>query len=189
MGVRTVFLIRHGEYRKRGEWGELGPPLTARGRKQARRTAKELEKYDVDCIHASSLLRTQQTAEEIADVLGVTQVRYHKMLWEGYPTPIPGQKYEPEVRDHIRKQGKRIDNAFARFFRPSEKDSVEVIVAHGNVIRYFALRAVGARANRWFFMGTHCAGITRVVVVPTGEMILVSFNEFSHLPKNLRTLL
>lgn len=46
-------------------------PLTLAGKKQATETAKKLKTKNIDLIFASPLLRTKQTAEIVAKVLGI----------------------------------------------------------------------------------------------------------------------
>jgi probable phosphoglycerate mutase len=73
-GPATVFLARHGET----EWnvlgrrqGQLDSPLTALGRDQALSQGRLLVGEGVDLLLSSPLGRARETAEIMADVLGV----------------------------------------------------------------------------------------------------------------------
>ncbi|MHC5038056.1 MAG: histidine phosphatase family protein [Planctomycetota bacterium] len=187
MGVRCIYLVRHGDYLKKGKWGTLGPPLTLVGRKQAMRVAKRLSRQPIKIIHASTMIRARETADIIAKELSDVPVKYHNLLWEGAPTPIPGYRTEPEYRPLIAKTKKRMDRVYEKYFRPSRSNRFEILVGHGNLIRYLVLRSLGTSGKRWYFMGIHCCGISCVVVLPSEEKFLISFNETGHLPKSLLT--
>lgn len=69
-------LVRHGEtaYNREGRFqgADSDPPLTARGREQARAVADELEGVDFDALYTSDLLRAIETAQVLAEAVGVT---------------------------------------------------------------------------------------------------------------------
>lgn len=73
--MSTVLLVRHGEstWNRQGRvQGWAATTLTDRGRDQARTLAAHLqERYAVDRVIASDLLRAQETAREIAGTVGV----------------------------------------------------------------------------------------------------------------------
>ncbi len=83
--LKELFLIRHGEAEHlvrnlTGGWTDV--PLTELGREQARRTGlrlKELLGAGSFAFYCSDLLRTQQTASIIADVLGQGAVVSHHL--------------------------------------------------------------------------------------------------------------
>ncbi len=90
-GVEVVF-IRHGE----PDWapGDISvddPVLTERGHEQARLAAASLRGLEVDELLVSPLVRAQQTAAPIADVLGMEPVTLPWLAeisagnWEGTP--------------------------------------------------------------------------------------------------------
>ena len=69
-----IYLVRHGETiltsdRKFSGTGEPNPPLTIEGRAQAVAVAAEVAKFTPEVLIASPLLRTTQTAQEIAAVV------------------------------------------------------------------------------------------------------------------------
>jgi len=70
-----LLLVRHGqsEWNAVGRWqGQADPPLTDLGRAQARAAARAIG--GVDAVFASDLLRARQTADVIAEHLGVGPV-------------------------------------------------------------------------------------------------------------------
>ncbi len=74
MDARRVLLIRHGEstWNAAGRWQGWGdPPLSARGREQATILAGRLADRAVSRLVSSDLSRAVQTAEILAEALGV----------------------------------------------------------------------------------------------------------------------
>ncbi|MBI2042182.1 MAG: isoleucine--tRNA ligase [Candidatus Nealsonbacteria bacterium] len=81
------FVVRHGEScrQKNGKaicWPEkIRCPLTASGKKEAKKTAFELKQEGINVIYSSDLLRAKQTAEIIAKELGL-KIIFDKRLRE-----------------------------------------------------------------------------------------------------------
>lgn len=70
-----VYVVRHGEAEgnKEGRFlGQVDPPLTDRGRKQAHRQGAALKGLGIARILSSDLLRAHTTASIIAEALGLT---------------------------------------------------------------------------------------------------------------------
>jgi len=65
----TVILVRHAE--KGGDPGDRDPELNDLGRMRARTLAHVLGELDIDAIYSTPFLRTRNTAQPIADQLGV----------------------------------------------------------------------------------------------------------------------
>jgi broad specificity phosphatase PhoE len=84
-----------------------------------------------------------------------------------------------------------MDAAFARYFkRPRSGERHELLVAHGNIIRYFVRRALGDPIAKWLRMNITQCGLTVIVVGPRrGRVVLMSFNDVGHLPPKMRTFL
>ena len=74
MSLRLYFL-RHGQAGNRHKWqgDDSARPLTARGRQRMKREAAAIRKMDLrlDLILTSPLARAQQTAEIVAETLGL----------------------------------------------------------------------------------------------------------------------
>lgn len=69
-----VSLVRHAEseWNATGRWqGHADPPLSARGAEQARELAARLTGQPASLLLCSDLLRARQTAEPLAEALGV----------------------------------------------------------------------------------------------------------------------
>jgi broad specificity phosphatase PhoE len=72
--VTTILLARHGETdwnRERRFQGHADPPLNELGRRQARELAESLADSGVVAVYASPLARARETAEIVAEMLGL----------------------------------------------------------------------------------------------------------------------
>lgn len=80
-----VLLLRHGQSTWNAErrWqGSADPPLSPHGEEQARAAATQLGGFDLSVVMASGLRRARRTAELIADVLVLGEVRLVDALRE-----------------------------------------------------------------------------------------------------------
>ncbi len=179
MGTRNLVFLRHGQYdaESRGE-------LTALGREQARLSARYLEGLRFDLIWSSTLPRAKETAQIVAGHLGGMRVRHTGLLREGLYTQVEGYEVPASER---REDCARADAAYAKIVRPSRRERTELVVCHGNLIRYLMCRALHTPVAKWVRMTTSHCGLTRVIVRDTGAVRVVSYNETSHLPMKLVT--
>jgi broad specificity phosphatase PhoE len=90
MGIKTLYLVRHGQYHTEKGAAKHGK-LTALGRRQAKRAGKRLASIDLHVMHHSDMVRAAETAQIIASALGtVIPIRSSQLLREGVPTlPCP----------------------------------------------------------------------------------------------------
>lgn len=75
--MTKLVLIRHGQtdWNATGRWqGQADPALNEVGREQARQTARELRAQKIDTLISSDLRRARETAEIIAEELGLRVV-------------------------------------------------------------------------------------------------------------------
>jgi serine/threonine-protein phosphatase PGAM5 len=191
MALRIITLIRHGQYNQIYEPDERGGSLTRTGELQAALVGQRLKEFPPSAIYASPLRRAQETATIVAKVLELP-IETVSDLAEVIPV-IPLED-EAAIQRHladrdeeaILEEKARADAAYARFFRPPlEEEEHIALVCHGNIIRYFACRAMGAPVERWTSMETFHASISRCWVERDGRTRLVSLNELGHLPFNL----
>jgi serine/threonine-protein phosphatase PGAM5 len=192
MARRTLYLVRHGQYRLHQR--DLGS-LTHKGEAQSQLTAEALKSLPFSAIYYSPVLRATQTAEIIAAQLGDAKQIEHEALRECIPS-IP-ERYaayfagtHPDLTaEEVSDCAEKLDAAFRYYFRPSEleHDVYEMLVCHGNVIRYFVSRVLKLHSDGWSNMMINNCGISRVLVDHDGEMYLISHNDIGHLPEELRT--
>ena len=179
MGTRTLVFLRHGQYD-----AENGGALTVLGREQARLAGKYLETFRFDVVWASTLPRAKETAEIVSTHLGGMKVRHTGLLREGLYTKVEGYDIPASER---RADRARADAAYAKIVRTSRSERLELVVCHGNLIRYIMCRALHAPVLKWLRMTTSHCGLSRVLVRDTGAVRVMSYNETSHLPMKLVT--
>lgn len=179
MGSRLLVLLRHGQYdaEDRGQ-------LTPLGREQARLAAKYLQSLRIDAMWASTLPRAKETADIVAETLTHLRPKHTRLLREGLYTKVEGYVVPADER---REDRERADAAYAKFFRPSRSDRTELLVCHGNLIRYLLCRAMHTPIAKWLRMTTNHCALSRIVVRDTGAVRVVSYNETAHLPIGLVT--
>ena len=178
MADRHLYLIRHGQYDRARESPTLGR-LTPLGRRQARHLAKALRTLPVDVIHHSTLVRAQETAEILGEVIDAPMTR-SSLLREG----LPGMRGKRPIAVQ-RATMERFDRALAKFFKRTRgRDRHELIVCHGNLIRYVMLKALEVDTRAWARIQVPCfCSVTRMTIRGrTGWKILESYGDASHLP-------
>jgi len=114
------------------------------------------------------------------------------LIREGAPcTPEPPiSHWEPEPQEFW-EEGARIEAAFRKYFHRAEpsqdKTSVDVLVCHGNVIRYFVCRALQFDPRAWLRMAVHNGSITILIIRPTGRVSLLELGGAGHFPPDMLT--
>ncbi|KAG8291855.1 hypothetical protein J6590_051761 [Homalodisca vitripennis] len=165
------------------------------GREQALLTGKRLQEFAHKYKHliVSTMTRAKETAALIQESLpNNLKVIHCPLLEEGAPIPPepPVDFYNPSPCEYF-EDGARIEAAFRRYIHradPEQKgDSYEIIVCHGNVIRYFICRALQVPVDAWMRIGIHHASITGIAILPNGRVVLSTINDSGHLPVKLVT--
>ena len=147
-------------------------------------TAKRLSSIPASVIHSSDLMPAVETADLILrrERRGV---RYENILDLReclLPSPNPSDA-PPERIDAGKRQAESVFDAFCA---TSDQDTHDIIVSHGNIIRYLTARVLGD-ANIWCRMRTLNCGITQLEIASDGRMSVVSYNDVGHLPAHLIT--
>jgi serine/threonine-protein phosphatase PGAM5 len=192
MAMKTIYLVRHGQYDPEVETEDgLGSELTSSGMAQAKLTAKRLAAYPITAIHSSSMTRAVQTAKIIAEEHPNQVVKESDSLWELTP-PVPYliMKYVKEISsEKMAAEEMKAEKAFQMYFKPARggDDEYEIIVCHGNIIRYFICRVLKVSVLAWLNFETYNCSINSVEIDEFGNMKLLSYNESGHLPEELKT--
>ena len=181
--IRRVVLIRHGQYDEH----DTGS-LTALGRKQAAHTGHAFVGARVDSMLASTLIRAKETAAIVRESIPHVKLSHSALLCECVPTPLPASLRLGLDPAQIRVDRERADKAWDKVFRPTKASRTDLVVCHGNIIRYFVCRALGVPVKSWVKMQSLHCGISEVSVLPNGETRLASYNDTGHLPRELRTM-
>jgi broad specificity phosphatase PhoE len=187
MGTRTLYLIRHAQY-------ERGTPssneaLTALGRRQAARLARRLSSIEFAGLIHSDLPRAVETADILAHHLPALPRRSTRLLREGIPTipPTLPRALRPH-RAAVARARDRMERAFERFVCSSRAGRNELVVAHGNLIRYLIRRALGDSARDWWRLEIQQCSLS-ILRITSERCALLGFNDVGHLPGSMQTYL
>lgn len=196
MAERFLYLIRHGQYHYHHDLtNQLGGTLTDLGCQQASLAATALRDLPLTSFHCSNLLRAEQTAEIIAEVLPNHLARQSSsMLQETLPcVPIDATEsffehrpqYTPE---RIAQNRERADEAFTHYFtRANSEDEHDLLVCHGNLIRFFVCRVLDVPCETFFKLFINNCGLSIVKIEADGNMWLMGHNSVAHLPPDMQT--
>jgi len=104
--MSDLWFVRHGEsvWNAEGRWqGQADPPLTERGRHQARRAAERLADLGIAVLVASDLGRARETAQIVGAHLGI-EPRFDPALreldvgrWSGHPVAEVARRWPEEL--------------------------------------------------------------------------------------------
>jgi serine/threonine-protein phosphatase PGAM5 len=182
--VRTVYLIRHGAYvADRNADPQLGPGLTPLGIAQARLVAARLNGSGVsfDSMTVSPLQRARDTAAVMHETLSKVPLTQSPLLRECTPT-LP-EAVEGEVARERAACTKQLDQAFAQFLVPAQgAERNDILVAHGNVIRYLTMKALKVDAPVWAALSVAHASLTVIEVRPDGSARVLAVGDSGHIP-------
>jgi serine/threonine-protein phosphatase PGAM5 len=189
--VRTIILIRHGEYEHDEDCDEdVGCGLVVLGRQQARLTGDRLKAMPIafTSIQASAMTRARQTGEIIAERFPGLDLVLQRDIRECTPSTRrndimadlkPGEAAECETN---------LEAAWQRIFVPaSDANEYDIVVCHGNVIRWFATRILEVDPMAWLGMSVANCSLTVVQVRADGSKKLIAFADSGHLPYSMTT--
>lgn len=191
-GIRTVYLVRHGQYDHTDKRDEFtGKGLVPLGIAQARLLAARLKAMPVTftSLTSSSMTRARQTAAVIQRDFPGLELKQTQLICECTP-PTWRQDIMMEVTAAEREECVRnIERFFKEFFVPSPDahDRHDIIVCHGNVIRYIVANVLQVDTMSWLQMSISNCSLTIVRILPDGTMKLDAFSDYGHIPENMRT--
>lgn len=195
-----LFLVRHGESEGNASGivqGRLDFGLTDAGREQARLAAEHLASHPVERLVSSPLRRARETAEVIADRLGLS-VEFDDALQEydmGVVSGLDARQIRERFPDVLAAWQKGIRPRFpgaedradfharvrATLDRLTAIDGPVVAVAHGGVIASICYAVVGADPERRGLFETANCAITEVSRDRAGRLVLARVNDTCHL--------
>jgi serine/threonine-protein phosphatase PGAM5 len=189
--ARTIVLVRHGNYvDDPAADPRLGPHISPIGVAQAHLVGARLAGLPIrfDALYASPLQRARDTAAVIA---GNFPGRHFEVVDDLAECTPPTRRMEitaQEKPEDLASCQTQLDRVFARFFHPAAgHEETDLLVCHGNVIRYLVTRALGVDTTAWLEMSPGHASITRIRVEADGRFKVISVGDVGHLPPNLLT--
>jgi serine/threonine-protein phosphatase PGAM5 len=187
--TRTLYLVRHGAYdADRKVDSDAGPGLTALGIAQARLLAARLGglRGHFEVITSSTMTRAIDTAAVVHETLSEVPVRKSSGLRECTPPTYGKVDGDSEAEQRI--CARRLDEAFRQYFVPSQgAEQRDLLICHGNVIRYFVAKALGVDTRTWPLVTVAHASITVIQITPLGTFRVLSVGDVGHLPPNMQS--
>jgi serine/threonine-protein phosphatase PGAM5 len=182
--TRTIYLIRHGAYDMSEQKGDetTAYGLTPLGIAEARLVATRLRGLPVDftSLISSTLTRARQTADVINQSLPQLKHETDPLLVECRPRTEDDTSAQPNEDE------KQLDQAFAKYFVPgTAPGQCDILVCHGNVIRYLVMKALGVETQAWpNFNVAHCS-MTVIQVNAQGRCSVMAVGDTGHIPPNM----
>lgn len=192
-GTRTIYLIRHGQYDHEDKRApDIGKALVPLGIAQARLIANRLKSLPVtmNSLISSTMTRARQTAMIINKEFPDLELQQSRIIRECTPPTWREDIMDREDPENLEECTDQLETAFSEYFIPSpdNQDRNDIIICHGNVIRYLVTKVLTVDTMSWLQMTTGNCGLTVVQIKPDGSMKLISFNDMGHIPPNLRTV-
>lgn len=201
-----LFLIRHGQStwnREHRIQGQLDPPLSPEGRRQAERVAARLAGRAFAGHYTSDLKRAHETADIIASRVAmppqpnVALREIYLAEWEGLRTVDIADRYPKEWARWVEEPNwdvvpggereadfeARVARAMDELFQRHAHEGV-LVVTHGGVIQVALHRIVGKRSRGLFPFRIQNASIT-LLEDRGGQMVIGGVNDIGHLEAGL----
>jgi len=206
-GTRLL-LLRHGETPlsvQRRFSGRGDPELTDRGLAQARAAAARLSTYDVAAVVSSPLRRARQTAQAVADALGVEMTVDDGFVetdfgdWEGQTFAEIQQQWPAEMSAWLASPdvgppgGESFTATFARVRAARDKlladypGSTVVVVSHVTPIKTLLMDALDAPSTALYRIHLDTASLSSTEWWPDGPAVVRLVNDTGHLGADLTT--
>ena len=189
--ARNLILIRHGHYvADPAADPALGPGLSPLGVAQAHLIGARLAGWPVpfDTLHVSPLQRARDTAATIAADFPGRKFSVLDDLAECTPPTRRSEIVKDEKPEDLAACKAQLDRLFESVFKPAAgSERTEMLVCHGNVIRYMVTRALGVDTAAWLEMSIGHASMTRIRVEADGRFKVIAVGDVGHLPPNMLT--
>jgi broad specificity phosphatase PhoE len=197
-----LFLVRHGQStwnHERRIQGQLDPPLSDEGRRQAARLGKRLAGRTFSALYTSDLKRAAETAQLVGQAVGVVGMPMAELReiylgqWEGLRTEELAERFpeawaswtdEPDWDLVPGGEGSaafeaRVSLALDRLFARHPQDDV-LVVTHGGVIQ-IALHHVVGRPGRGIFPFRIQNTSVSILEKRNGRVVVSGVNDIGHL--------
>lgn len=191
MFKKIIILVRHGQYHSATE--KTLEKLTVLGKRQAKLAGKRLKENKIDKIIHSTMPRAIETASIIKKELAFRgpfeSCDFLRECVPGFPKNLRKKHGYTDVKK-LSQHKRQAEKAFRKYFKIPKKNSIEVLVCHGNIIRYLVCRVLEIDSLKWRQMDIQQCGISIVEVRSKNQKrVLISHNDVGHIPKKDRTFI
>jgi len=191
-GIRTIYLIRHGDYAPQDDSiPDSINVLTPLGIAQARLVSTRLKSMNINfnSLVSSTMTRAMQTSQVIHNNFPEIIFEQSDLIRECTPPTWREDVMAETKSSEMEECVNNLEQAFQKYFIPSpdEKDRNDIIVCHGNVIRYFVTKVLKVDTMSWLQMSISNCSLTIIRILPNGNMKLDAFSDYGHIPENMRT--
>lgn len=182
--MTKILLIRHGDtdYVDEALAGRIDNPLNAEGVHQAEKIANAIKHLPIRGIYTSPLIRTQQTAQPLANLLNLELIIIHELNqvnfgnWQGISyeeliqdpdwksfkenpgsVKIPGGEDSAMVRE-------RVSQAIISLSKQHAGEEVIACFSHGSIIRHTISYFIGLPLNNTNQIQIAPASISTLIV-------------------------
>lgn len=189
--ARVIYLVRHGHYDSDPNADpDRGPGISTLGVVQSRLLGARLARlpFAFERRFVSPMQRARDTAATLAGDLGNGRFQVLEDLRECTPTTRRRAQLEGLSEQELADCEAQLEGLYTRHFRPaSGQEQHELMVCHGNVIRYLITRSLGVDSEAWLEMSVGHTSITRIRIEADGSFKLVGAGDVGHLPPRLQT--
>jgi serine/threonine-protein phosphatase PGAM5 len=189
--TRTIYLVRHGAYDRVENADETtADGLSPLGLAQARLIGARLRGMPVtfNSLTSSTYLRAKQTAMVIHQSLPEVPFQTTPILCECMPRSSREDVMKDVPVADLDASEAQLNQAFATYFVPAKgSDQNDILVCHGNVIRYLVMKALGVDTKAWTGFTVGNASLTIVQVTPHGTYRVLGVGDVGHIPPNLQS--
>ncbi|HUQ61574.1 histidine phosphatase family protein [Lentzea sp.] len=185
MATRHLYVVRHGAASPFGE-------LTDVGHQQAHLLGERLARLPVDAVWHSPLPRAAGTARILGEHLPGVAVGAAAELVDHVPhvpedvPPAWAGFFDGYDAGEAAAGARLAESLTARFARPAETETHEVLVTHAYQVAWLVRDALGAPPARWLAMSCGNTALTVIQHRDGTPPALVLYNDMGHLPPELR---
>ena len=177
----NIILIRHGETEANIS-DNAKPILTNKGKHQISELAKRLKTSKIDVIYSSNLERASLTAKEIQENNKNLELIKTEELQEIYRLIIGGAPKEGTRPNRFEEDLERAENFWEKMLKWKFKNVA--VVCHGNLIRFFLSKAIGAPPKYFHNIEIDPASVS-IINIEKDKSKIVLVNDIAHIPKEL----
>ncbi len=197
----NIYLIRHG--RQNSKLCNVDVPLAEEGKRQADLVGKRLEKYNIDAVYSSQLIRAVETADIINEHLNKPRVIDERFMEAdfGDMTGLSNEVLKEKYGEFLKKRSTMEEDepypgggeSGLDVYKRAKEGLDELIksgyenvclVTHGGVIRALLAGIAGAPSKRWLVFGRqleNCSITHLMYDEKMGSLHIERVNDYAHI--------